>query len=380
MHRIRLGMVGGGTDAFIGAVHRMASRLDGQFELVAGALSSTEARARASGAALGLDPARSYGSFEEMAEVEQGRPDRIEAVAIVTPNDVHFPAAQAFLRRGVHVICDKPLTATQSDATALQAAVEASDALFVLTHNYTGYPMIRQARAMVAEGDLGALRVVQVEYAQDWMSAPVERENLKQAQWRTDPARSGAGGSVGDIGTHAHNLACFVTGRDVMALSADLHSFGEGRRLDDNAHVMLRFEDGLRGMLWCSQVAPGNANGLRLRLYGTRGGIEWAQEDPDVLWFTLLGAEKRLIRRGGARFHPAAQSGSRLPQGHPEGYLEGFANIYAEAATAIRAVQAGHPRAKAMGLLPGIDEGMAGMAFIDACVRSSQEDGVWITL
>lgn len=271
MTRIRLGMVGGGQGAFIGAVHRIAARLDGEYDLVSGALSSTPEAARASAEGLGL--ARSYDSFATMAEAEAARPDGIEAVAIVTPNHLHAAAAIPFLDRGIHVICDKPLTATLEQAENLAASARASSALFILTHNYTGYPMVRQAREMVAAGDLGTIRVVQVEYPQDWLTEAAETTGAnKQAEWRTDPARSGAGGSIGDIGTHAHNLAGFVTGLRVERLAADLQSFVPGRRVDDNAHVLLRYKGGARGMLWCSQVAPGNENALRLRVYGDRGG------------------------------------------------------------------------------------------------------------
>ena len=378
--RIRYGMIGGGNDAFIGAVHRIAARLDDKFELVAGALSSTPEKAKASAVALGLDPARGYPDFDEMAKAESAREDGIEAVSIVTPNHVHAAAAIPFLERGIHVICDKPLTATLEQAEALKDAVEASGALFVLTHNYTGYPMIRQARSMVAEGRLGGLRIVQAEYPQDWLTTSLENEGLKQAEWRTDPARSGAGGCVGDIGTHAYNLACFVTGLEGQSLAADLQSFGPGRRLDDNAHVMLRFKGGARGMIWSSQVAPGNDNGLRLRVYGEKGGLEWSQEDPNYLWFAPLGEPKQIIRRAGAGANEAAAAVSRVPPGHPEGYLEGFANLYSEAADAIRSVQSGVDREQAMGQLPGLAEGLAGMAFIDACVTSSADNAAWVEL
>lgn len=380
MKRIKLGMVGGGNDALIGGVHRIASRIDDRFELVAGALSSTPEKSKASAAALGLDPARSYDDFVQMAAAEAARPDGIDAVAIVTPNHMHYPATKAFLDQGIHVICDKPLTATMDDAHALAAAVEASDRLFILTHNYTGYPMIRQAREMIAEGRLGELRVVQAEYAQDWLTTPLEKDGLKQAEWRTDPKRSGAGGATGDIGTHAYNLACFVTGKNCQSLAADLQSFGPGRALDDNAHVMLRFEDGMRGMLWASQVAPGNENGLKLRVYGSKGGLSWSQEDPNYLWFTPYGEPTQRITRGGAGAGDAAAAVTRIPGGHPEGYLEGFANLYVAAADAIEAVNSGTPRADAMGALPGLAEGLAGMAFIDACVRSSSENMTWIDL
>ncbi|UOA34251.1 Putative 4,5-dihydroxyphthalate dehydrogenase (plasmid) [Sulfitobacter sp. DSM 110093] len=378
MARIRLGMVGGGNDAFIGGVHRIASRIDDRFDLVAGALSSTPEKSAASAEALGIP--RSYGSFEEMAEAEAAREDGIEAVSIVTPNHVHAAAAKAFLAKGIHVICDKPLTSTLEDAEALETTVAEADALFILTHNYTGYPMIRQARAMVEAGDLGDIRIVQAEYPQDWLTAPMENEGVKQAEWRTDPARSGAGGSVGDIGTHAHNLACFVSGLQVESLAADLQSWGKGRKLDDNAHMMLRFAGGARGMLWSSQVAPGNENALKLRIYGDKGGMEWSQEDPNYLWFTPLGEPKRLITRNGAGASEASQSVSRIPGGHPEGYLEGFATIYNEAADAIRAVQGGASRESAMGVLPGIAAGMYGMRFINACVTSSANDAAWTKL
>ena len=376
--RIQLGMVGGGNDAFIGGVHRIASRIDDRFELVAGALSSTPEKSRASGKALGLP--RIYDDFSQMAAAEAALDNGIEAVSIVTPNHMHFAAAKEFLERGIHVICDKPLTSTMDEAHAMAKAVENSKALFVLTHNYTAYPMIRQAKAMIAAGELGELRVIQAEYPQDWLTESLENEGLKQAEWRTDPARSGVGGSVGDIGTHAHNLACFVTGLTVEKLAADLQSFGAGRQLDDNVHTLLRFSGGARGMLWCSQVAPGNENGLKLRVYGTKGGLEWSQEDPNYLWFTQQGKPKQLVTRAGAGANDAAAAVSRVPAGHPEGYLEGFANLYTEAADAIRAVQGGASRESAMGLLPGIEQGMAGMAFITACVESSAQDAAWVSL
>lgn len=377
---IRLGMVGGGQGAFIGAVHRIAARLDGEFSLVAGALSSDPARAKASAVELGLDPARSYGSFAEMAKAEAARPDGIEAVSIVTPNHVHYPAAKAFLEAGIHVICDKPLTSTLADAKKLAAVAAKSGRLFVLTHNYTGYPMIRQAREMVQSGKLGDIRVVQAEYPQDWLTTKVEDTGAKQAVWRTDPKQSGAGGATGDIGTHAYNLARFVTGLELDQLAADLTAFVPGRLLDDNAHVMLRFKGGAKGMLWASQVAPGNENALKLRVYGTKGGLEWAQEDPNYLWYTPFGEPKRLVTRGGAGAGEAAGRVSRIPPGHPEGYLEGFANIYAEAARAIRAARKKGGRPPKGVLFPTIDDGVEGVAFVEACVRSSKKNGAWTSL
>lgn len=375
--RIRLGMVGGGRGAFIGAVHRIASRIDDQYELVAGAFSSDPDRSAASAADLGV--ARAYGSFDEMAAKEARLKDGIEAVAIVTPNHMHAPAAVAFLKRGIHVICDKPLTATLPEAKKLAKLAEASGLIFALTHNYTGYPMIRQAKAMVAAGELGDLRVVNVEYAQDWLAEPLENTGQKQADWRTDPARSGAGGSTGDIGTHAFNLANFVTGLTLDTLAADLQSFVPGRRVDDNAHVLMRYTSGARGMLWCSQVASGQENGLRLRVYGTKAGLEWEQENPNYLWVTPLGKPRYRLTRGGPGTGDAAARMSRIPAGHPEGYLEGFANIYAEAARAIIARREGTAPDAAV-TFPGLKEGLEGVAFVDACVRSSKKNGAWTAL
>ncbi|MFZ1468442.1 MAG: Gfo/Idh/MocA family oxidoreductase [Paracoccaceae bacterium] len=375
--RIRLGMVGGGREAFIGAVHRIAARLDDRFDLVAGCFSASPEKALASAADLGVP--RAYTSFADMALREARRKDGIEAVAIVTPNHMHAPVAKQFLRRGIHVICDKPLTATLAEAKRLAKAAQASGVIFALTHNYTGYPMIRQARAMVQAGDLGDLRLVQVEYAQDWLADPIESTGHKQAEWRTDPARTGVGGSTGDIGTHAFNLAGFVTGLQVDQLAADLHSFVPGRRVDDNAHVMLRYQGGARGMLWCSQVAAGNENALRLRVYGTKAGLDWSQEEPNVLWVTPLGQPRYRLTRMGAGTGPEAARMSRVPPGHPEGYLEGFANIYAEVAQAIAARRNGTVLDPGV-TFPGLREGVEGMAFVDACARSSARNAAWVKL
>ena len=372
--RIKLGMVGGGNDAFIGAVHRIASRIDDRYELVAGALSSTPAKSQESGEAISLP--RIYDDFKQMAISEARRKNGIEAVSIVTPNHVHYAAAREFLKRCIHVICDKPLTSTLADAKKLVKAAESSGALFVLTHNYTGYPMVRQARQMVANGDIGKIRVVQVEYPQDWLTV---EQDFKQANWRTDPNQSGAGGSTGDIGTHAFNLACFITGLEVESLAADIQAFVPGRQVDDNAHVMLRFAGGARGMLWSSQVAPGNENALRIRIYGEAGGLEWAQEDPNYLWHTPFGAPKRLITRNGAGAGDAAARMSRIPAGHPEGYLEGFANIYTEAANAIIAVREGKPIPDRV-VFPSVQDGLKGVQFVSACVRSSARNAAWVPL
>lgn len=374
--RIRLGMVGGGQGAFIGAVHRMAARIDDHYELVAGALSSSPEKARASAAELGLPADRSYGSFDEMAKAEAARPDGIEAVSIVTPNHMHAPAARAFLEAGIHVICDKPITTTVAEAEELAALVNKSGKLFVLTHNYTGYPMIRQAREMVANGDIGEIRVVQAEYPQDWLTEPAERSGSKQAEWRTDPKRSGAGGAIGDIGTHAYNLAAFVTGLKTEQVLAQLTSFVEGRSLDDDVQILLRYYGGARGMLWASQVAVGNENGLKLRVYGTKGGLEWTQADPNYLWFTAFGKPKQMFTRAGSGAGRAATRVTRIPSGHPEGYLEGFATIYTEAARAIRAAREGK-KADADVIYPTVKDGVDGMKFIEASVASSKAGNVW---
>ncbi|MBO6900292.1 MAG: Gfo/Idh/MocA family oxidoreductase [Rhizobiaceae bacterium] len=382
---IRLGMVGGGQGAFIGAVHRIASRIDGEFQLVAGALSSDPKRAAASAAELGIEADRSYPSFAAMAKAEAKRTDGIEAVAIVTPNHVHWPAARAFLEAGIHVICDKPLTSTLADAKKLAALVKKSGRLFVLTHNYTGYPMVRQAREMVQSGKLGNIRLVHAEYPQDWLTTDLEKTGQKQASWRTDPKQSGAGGATGDIGTHAYNLARFVSGLELDALSADLDAFVKGRRVDDNAHVMLRFKKkgaapAAKGMIWASQVAPGNENALKLRIYGEKGGLEWEQEHPNHLWYTPFGEEKRLITRGGAGAGDAAARVSRVPPGHPEGYFEGFANIYAEAARAIRAARPKSGKLDKNVIFPTADDGVEGVAFVDACVKSAKANAKWTKL
>ena len=375
--RIRLGMVGGGEGAFIGAVHRIAARLDDHYVLVAGALSSTPEKARRSGEALGLAADRIYGDFEAMARAEAKRPDGIEAVAIVTPNDTHAPAAKAFLKAGIHVICDKPLTVGLKEALSLEKAVKQSGRIFALTHNYTGYPMVRHARAMVKAGELGELRVVQAEYPQDWLTEKLEDTGHKQAAWRNDPKRAGAGGCLGDIGTHAFNLASFVTGLELDALSADLTSFVKGRKLDDNVHIMMRFKGGAKGMLWASQVAPGNENNLKLRVYGTKGGLEWWQEHPNQLIWSPYSKAPQILSRGTGSANAAAARVTRVPPGHPEGYLEGFANIYTEVAAAIRAARVKKKVDPAV-TFPTVEDGVRGLAFIEAAVKSSAKDGKWV--
>lgn len=376
---IRLGMVGGGQGAFIGAVHRMAARLDGHYRFCAGALSSDPERAQASGRELGLADDRSYHSYQDLIAGESGREDGIEAVAVVTPNHLHFPVARACLEAGLHVICDKPMTVTVDEARTLRELAESGKRILAVTYNYSGYPLVREARDMVARGDLGAIRVVQGEYAQDWLSRDIETGGQKQAAWRTDPARSGAGGCIGDIGTHIYQLISFVTGLETEALSADLATFVEGRRLDDNAHILLRFKGGAKGMIWASQVAAGCENGLQLRVFGDKGGISWRQENPNELFFTPLGEPARRLTRGGPGTGAAAARLTRVPAGHPEGYIEGFANIYTEIAAAIRALRAGKAPGSDVRFPTGID-GEQGVAFVDAAVRSSNAGAAWVNL
>lgn len=377
LRRLRLGMVGGGEGAFIGAVHRMASRIDDQYEFVAGALASDPERARASGRTLGLAEDRCYEDYAEMARAEAMRRDRIDVVSIVTPNYLHHRIARCFLDAGFHVVCDKPLTTSLPDALDLVAAVEASDRVFAVTYNYSGYPMARQAREMVAAGEIGDVRVVQVEYAQGWLTDKLEDTGFKQAVWRTDPELSGPAGCLGDIGTHALHLAEFVLGLQVVEVAADLEIFVEGRRLDDNVHVLLRCSNGAKGMLWASQIAPGHENGLRLRVYGSKGALIWSQEDPNYLGFARHGGAPQRLTRAGPGAGRAAAYATRIPGGHPEGYLEAFAQIYKDAAELIRAKQEARqpdPRAR---LTPTVIDGARGVKFVEAAIESNRANGAW---
>ncbi len=382
--RVRLGMVGGGEGAFIGAVHRMAARLDDHCEWVAGALASTPAKAQRSGRALGLAADRIYPDFTTMAKAESARADGIEAVAIVTPNHLHAAVAEAFLKAGIHVICDKPLATTAKDARRLLALAKKHGRVFAVTYNYTGYPMVRQARQMVREGRLGVIRVVQVEYPQDWLTEALETTGQKQADWRTDPARAGAGGCIGDIGTHAFQLAAFVSGLQATELCAELSTFVAGRRLDDNAQVMLRYAGGARGALWASQVAPGNENNLRLRVYGDKGGLEWRQEQPNQLWWSPLGQATQTISRGGGSALADAARVTRIPAGHPEGYLEAFGTLYSDIAEAICARRtpktSGAAKTAHVVEFPTVIDGVQGVDFIEAVVASSARGAKWVRL
>jgi predicted dehydrogenase len=375
--KLRWGLVGGGKGAFFGPVHRMAARLDGQFDLVAGAFSADVANNRGTGAELHLDPSRVYDRFEEMAQREAARPDGVQLVTIATPNHLHYQAARAFLAAGIHVLCEKPMTRTHDEAVLLADDVAARDLIFVLAHTYTGYPMVREARQRIQAGELGRIRLVQVEYAQDWLATNIERTGSKQAEWRLDPARSGPAGALGDIGTHGFNLIRYVTGLELSELAADLHSFGAGRVLDDNAHVMLRFASGAKGMLWASQVAVGKKNALVLRVYGEMGALEWAQETPDALLLTRLGESSSILLRGSAGLGSGATAAARLPAGHPEGYLEALAQLYADTAALLRA--RGSPAASEIrARLPGVQDGVEGVRFVEASLESAAQNGRWV--
>ncbi len=374
-------MIGGGRGAFIGAVHRIAAAMDGQAELVAGAFSSTPARSRASGADLLVDPARVYPDYRTMAAAERGRSggDRLDFVVIVTPNHEHYAPAKLFLESGFHVILDKPATFDLPQARRLRQVVRSTGRLLVLTHNYSGHAMIRQARHLVQSGELGEIRKIVVDYPQGWLSSALERAGQKQAAWRTDPRRSGAAGCMGDIGTHAEHLARYVTGLQLDSLCADLTTFVKGRRLDDDGSVLLRYRGGARGILHASQVCLGEENALSLRVYGTRASLAWRQERPDELVVLRADRPRELQRRGNAYLCPQARAAARIPAGHPEGYLEAFANLYLEAFRGIRALAAGKPLPRDLDV-PTIDDGVAGMAFIEAVVKSPRGGARWIRM
>ena len=372
--KIRLGIVGGGIGAFVGSIHRIAARLDDRYELLAGALSSEPKRAADSAAELGIDPRRSYASFEEMAKKEGKLKHGIEAVAIVTPNHLHCVVAKAFLEAGIHVICDKPLSSSLEDAEQIEKIVEGSGLIFAITYNYSGYPMVRQAREMVAAGKLGNIRIIQVEYAQDWLATNIEAEGQKQAAWRTDPARAGTGGSIGDIGTHAFHLAEFISGLEAKSLLADLDTFVAGRSLDDNANILLHYSNGAKGMLWSSQVASGQENALRIRLFGDKGGLEWAQEEPNYLQYRPLRETRQILTRGGPAVGETAARATRIPAGHPEGFLEGFANLYQDIADMIEASRTGKSLTT---LVPDVTDGVKGVKFVEKAVSSNAAGSIW---
>ena len=375
--KLRLGMVGGGQGAFIGEVHRIAARLDDRYELLAGALSSDPQRAAASAVDIGIDADRSYESFEDMAVMEADREDGIEVATIVTPNHLHYCAASAMLRAGIHVICDKPLTATLAQAEELAELANKSGLLFAVTYNYSAYPMVRLARQLVAQGRLGDIRIVQVEYPQDWLATNIEDDDQKQAAWRTDPEKAGAGGCIGDIGTHAFHLAEFISGLKATELLADLSSFVGQRKLDDNANILLRIDNGAKGSLWSSQIATGNENALRIRLYGDKAGIDWSQENPNYLSLTALGGNKEILSRASASVPAATGTMTRLPAGHPEGFLEAFATLYRDIAEQLNARKSNRECDPEAMLVPGIANGLRGMRFIEKAVSSNAEGNTW---
>lgn len=373
---LRYGMVGGGRDAFIGAVHRMAIRLDDDAELVAGALSSDAERARASAADLGIGPDRAYGDFEAMARAEAARDDGIEAVVIVTPNHLHAPAARAFLAAGIDVICDKPLTVDLDEANDLVRLTEQSGLIFAVTHNNTGYPLVRQMRQMVSDGALGTLTGIHVEYIQDWLARPIDAEGHKQAEWRTDPARAGASAVLADIGVHAFNLASFVSGLQIEKVAADLSTAVPGRRLDDNANVLLRWQGGVPGTLIASQTSAGHYNDLTLRVYGEKAGMIWTGLRPDELLFSPLGEPTRIIARAGPGSDEVAMATARMPPSHPEGFIEAFANFYRDAFAMIRARRSGAASPQAV-WVPQVADGALGVKFVHAAVASNAAGGAW---
>lgn len=376
--KLRYGMVGGGRGAFIGDVHRKAIGLDGLATLVAGCFSQTYANTLATGLSLGLSAERCYNTYEEMAEKEAQRADPIDFVVIVTPNAAHYAVAKAFLSKGFHVVCDKPLTFEVAEAQELSALARKNNLLFCVTYTYTGYPAVKQAREMIARGEIGQIRFVNAEYPQEWLATPSEREGSKQAAWRTDPKLSGKSNCVGDIGSHAENMVSYVTGLRIKSLCARLDSFVAGRVLDDNATIMVEYEGGAKGLYWASQIAVGYDNGLRVRVFGTKGSIQWAQENPNYLVVSKLGQPTQTLSRGRDAFHPNAQAYSRIPSGHPEGYFEAFANIYKAYIGALASVKAGAKPGPAELDFPTAEAGIDGVRFIGKCVESSQKGAVWI--
>lgn len=376
--RLRLGMVGGGEGAYIGGIHRYASRLDDQYDLVAGAFDISAEKGRAFAASVGVESNRAYGSYLELIEGERTRSDKVDVVSICTPNHTHFPIAKALIEAGFDVICEKPMTTTLEDAVSLYQLAQSSGRFVGVAYTYSGYPLVHEARALVAQGVIGTVRVVQVEYPLEWMATAIEAAGNAQAEWRTDPKKSGRGGSIGDIGTHAYHLAAFVSGLKLDALCADLATFVSGRSLDDNAHVMLRYEGGARGLLWSSQVAIGHSNGLRLRITGDQGSLAWAQEHPNELLHAPLGGAPATIKRGRDDLSDAAKVRTRIPPGHPEGYIEAFANLYSGFAETIRAQQEDRQVGPLGRDIPVAYDGLKGVAFVDAVVDSFERGSVWV--
>lgn len=379
LHRkLRYGMVGGGPGAFIGGVHRSAAALDGEIELVAGAFSSDPEKSKQQGEALNLAPDRVYESYEEMALHEAARPEdeRIDFVSIVVPNFLHYDVASTFIERGFHVVCDKPMTTSLEDAEKLCRLVEAHNVVFALTHNYTGYPLVKQARAMVQNGEIGTVRKVVAEYPQGWLAEPLEEEGNKQASWRTDPDLAGAG-ALGDIGSHAENLARYVTGLEIERLCADVGTVVEGRGIDDDVNMLARFSNGARGVLYCSQISQGEENNLRIRVYGTEGSIDWRQEDPHRLKVRRNGAPQQLYTHGSEYLADVAQHNTRLPAGHPEAFIEAFANVYRNAGRTIAARLAGEAPSPFDLDFPTVQDGAVGVHFIQTALESGRQEA-WV--
>ncbi len=377
-----MGMIGGGQGAFIGGVHRMAAAIDGQIELVAGAFSSNGEKSRRSGEELFIHPSRVYMSYEEMILTEKTLPEgeRIDLVSIVTPNHVHFAPSKMAIENGFHVVCDKPLSYNLEEAYELQKIVKNSDCIFALTHNYTGYPMVKQAKQMVRHGDLGKIRKVVVEYPQGWLSTLLEASDNKQASWRTDPTKSGIAGAMGDIGTHAENLAEYITGLKISELCADISTLVPGRLLDDDGNVLLRFDNGARGILYASQISAGEENNLRIRVYGEKGGFEWSQMEPNTLTVRWADKPMEIYRSGSHGLYPEALAHCRIPAGHPEGYIEAFANIYRNVAKCIQARLDGTDVDPIYKDFPGIDDGVRGMAFIYKVIASGKNEQKWLKM
>lgn len=379
IRKIRMGMVGGGRDAFIGAVHRMAASLDGLIELVCGAFSSDPERSRLSGSDLFLPRERCYGSYGELFAAEKALPagEKMDFVSIVTPNHLHYPVAKEALENGFHVMCDKPMTFDLDEARRLAALVESTGLIFGLTHNYTGYPLVKEARHRIARGDLGRIRKIVVEYPQGWLATAIETEDQKQASWRTDPARAGISCCMGDIGTHAENLAEYLTGLRIESLCADLSTFVPGRTLDDDGNVLLRFAGGARGILHASQISIDEENDLRIRVYGDKGGLDWRQEEPNTLLLKWPDRPREIIRASGPTLSDIAAANTRLPMGHPEGFIEAFANLYRNFAQTIDAGSRGVEPLPQHLDFPGVEDGVRGMAFIETVVKSSLSDEKW---
>lgn len=377
--KIRMGMVGGGRGAFIGAVHRMAAALDGEIELVCGAFSSNPKKSKLSGADLYLPQDRVYGSYEEMIKKEAELPlgERMDFISIVTPNHMHYGPAKMALENGFHVVCDKPLSFNMKEAKSLQKLVEKTGLIFALTHNYTGYPMVKQAKSMIAKNKIGKVRKVVVEYPQGWLSTFIEGSDQKQAAWRTDPKKSGIAGAMGDIGTHAENLAEYITGLQIKRMCADLSILVDGRRLDDDGNVLLEFDNGAKGILSASQISAGEENNLRIRIYGEKAGLEWSQMEPNSLIVRWLDKSTEIMRTGVGKLSPEAQAHTRLPAGHPEGYLEAFANIYRNFAKCVQARLQNKKPNKLHTDFPSVADGVRGMQFIAKVVASSKSKSKW---